>query len=74
MNQYSKFTPEQMSEHLSFYLLDSWSYSKVACFSRNEKAFEKEYIYCEKGHRSASSIAGNAYHKALEFFFSKIMG
>lgn len=74
MNQYSQFTQEQMSEHLSFYLLDSWSYSKVACFSRNEKAFEKEYIYCEKGHRSASSIAGNAYHKALEFFFSKIMG
>lgn len=74
MNQYSQFTQEQMNEHLSFYLLDSWSYSKVACFSRNEKAFEKEYIYCEKGHRSASSIAGNAYHKALEFFFSKIMG
>lgn len=74
MNQYSNFTQEQMNEHLSFYLLDSWSYSKVACFSRNEKAFEKEYIYCEKGHRSASSIAGNAYHKALEFFFSKIMG
>ena len=63
-----------MNEHLSFYLLDSWSYSKVACFARNEKAFEKEYIYCERGQRSASSIAGNAYHKALEFFFSKIRG
>ena len=74
MNQYSKFTPEQMNEHLSFYLLDSWSYSKVACFARNEKAFEKEYIYCERGQRSASSIAGNAYHKALEYFFSKIRG
>lgn len=74
MNQYSKFTPEQMNEHLSFYLLDSWSYSKVACFARNEKAFEKEYIYCERGQRSASSIAGNAYHKALEYFFSRMMG
>lgn len=74
MNQYSQFTQEQMNEHLSFYLLDSWSYSKVACFSRNEKAFEKEYIYCEKGHRSASSIAGNAYHKALEHYFARIMG
>ena len=73
MNQYSKFTPEQMNEHLSFYLLDSWSYSKVACFARNEKAFEKEYIYCERGQRSASSIAGNAYHKALEYFFSRMM-
>lgn len=74
MNQYSQFTQEQMNEHLSFYLLDSWSYSKVACFARNEKAFEKEYIYCERGQRSASSIAGNAYHKALEFFFSKVRG
>jgi len=74
MNQYSRFTQEQMNEHLSFYLLDSWSYSKVACFARNEKAFEKEYIYCERGQRSASSIAGNAYHKALEYFFSRIRG
>lgn len=63
-----------MNEHLSFYLLDSWSYSKVACFARNEKAFEKEYIYCERGQRSASSIAGNAYHKALEHYFARIMG
>ena len=74
MNQYAKFTREQMEEHLAFYLLDSWSYSKVSCFARNEKAFEKEYIYCEKGHRSATSIAGNAYHKALEFFFAQMNG
>lgn len=73
MNQYSKFTKEQMEEHLAFYLLDSWSYSKVSCFARNEKAFEKEYIYCEKGHRSATSIAGNAYHEALEFYFLQLM-
>lgn len=72
MNQYSQFTKEQMDEHLAFYLLDSWSYSKVSCFARNEKAFEKEYIYCEKGHRSATSIAGNAYHKALEHYFLKL--
>lgn len=70
MNQYAKFTKEQMEEHFSYYLLDSWSYSKVSCFTRNEKAFEKEYIYCEKGKRSASSIAGNAYHKALECYFA----
>ena len=69
MNQYSTMTREQMEEHFSFYLLDSWSYSKVSCFARNEKAFEKEYIYCERGRRSANSVAGNAYHKALECFF-----
>ena len=73
MNQYAKFTKEQMEEHLAFYLLDSWSYSKVSCFARNEKAFEKEYIYCEKGHRSATSIAGNAYHEALEYYFLQLM-
>ena len=72
MNQYGKFTKEQMEEHFSYYLMDSWSYSKVSCFARNEKAFEKEYIYCERGRRSASSIAGNAYHKALEHFFASI--
>lgn len=70
MNQYSQFTKDQMEEHFSYYLMDSWSYSKVKCFARNEKAFEKEYIYCERGKRSASSIAGNAYHKALESFFA----
>ena len=73
MNQYAKFTKEQMEEHLAFYLLDSWSYSKVSCFARNEKAFEKEYIYCEKGHRSATSIAGNSYHEALEYYFLQLM-
>lgn len=72
MNQYARFTREQLEEHFSYYLLDSWSYSKVSCFARNEKDFEKTYIYCERGKRSASSIAGNAYHKALEIFFANI--
>lgn len=70
MNQYGRFTREQLEEHFSYYLMDSWSYSKVACFARNEKAFEKEYIYCERGRRSATSVAGNAYHKALECYFA----
>lgn len=70
MNQYGRFTKEQLEEHFSYYLMDSWSYSKVACFARNEKAFEKEYIYCERGRRSATSVAGNAYHKALECYFA----
>ncbi len=69
-NQYEGFTPDQMEEHLSYYLVDSWSYSKVSCFARNEKAFEKEYVYCERGRRSSSSVAGNAYHAALKYFFN----
>lgn len=69
-NLYEGFTPDQMEEHLSYYLIDSWSYSKVSCFARNEKAFEKEYVYCERGRRSSSSVAGNAYHAALKYFFN----
>lgn len=70
MNKYLKYTPEQMEEHLSGYLVNSWSYSGVQCFARNEKAFEMQYIYCERDKKSISSIAGSAYHEALKEFFS----
>ena len=69
-SKYETYTPEQLEEHFSNYLMDSWSYSKVSCFARNEKAFEKQYIYMEPDRRSSSSVAGNAYHAALEEFFS----
>lgn len=70
MNRYLTYTPEQMEEHLSGYLVNSWSYSGVQCFARNEKAFEMQYIYCERDRKSISSIAGSAYHEALKEFFS----
>ena len=70
MSRYESYTPDQLEEHFSSYLIDSWSYSKVSCFSRNEKAFEKQYIYLEPDRRSSSSVAGNAYHAAMEEFFS----
>lgn len=69
-SKYESYTQDQLEEHLSNYLMDSWSYSKVSCFVRNEKAFEKQYIYMETDRRSSSSVAGNAYHSALEQFFS----
>lgn len=69
MNKYSGYTPDEMEELLSGYLIDSWSYSKVSTFSRNEKAFEKNFVYLESDKRSVSSIAGNAYHEALQTFF-----
>lgn len=69
MNKYSNYTPEQVKELLSNFLVDSWSYSKVSSFSRNEKEFEKNEIYRESSKRSASSVAGNAYHAALELYF-----
>ena len=48
MNKYSSYTNAELEEHLSNYLIDSWSYSKVASFSRNEKEFEKREIYRER--------------------------
>lgn len=69
MNRYAQLTPEQLEEHFSNYLIDSWSYSGVACFARNEKAFEMQYIYQEKSRSSISAIAGNAYHYALKNYF-----
>jgi S-DNA-T family DNA segregation ATPase FtsK/SpoIIIE len=68
---YQSYTPEQYQEHFSNFLMDSWSYSKVTGFARNEKAFEKRYIYNIYSRSSASSVAGNAYHTALEYYFEK---
>ena len=70
MSKYETYTADQLEEHFSSYLIDSWSYSKVSCFARNEKAFEKQYIYLEPDKRSSSSVAGNAYHAAMDEFFS----
>lgn len=72
MNQYSAYNSDQFEEHFSNYLIDSWSYSKVSTFARNEKEFEKNDIYREKSKRGASSIAGNAYHTAMELFFKNL--
>ena len=68
-NKYKEYTPEQVEELLSNYLIDSWSYSKVSAFARNEKAFERLYVYNETEKSSASNVAGKAYHYALDSFF-----
>lgn len=72
MSSYELYSPEEIEELLSNFLISSWSFSKVSTFSRNEKVFEKEEIYNEKGKRSATSISGNAYHEALRFYFNNI--
>lgn len=72
MNKYSSYSDAELEELFSNYLIDSWSYSKVASFSRNEKEFEKTYIYRERSRLSATTIAGNAYHVALEYFFNQM--
>ena len=73
MSKFENYSPEQLEQHLGNYLVDSWSYSSVSQFARNEKAFERSFIYCEKDKSSASSVAGSAYHSALELFFNALM-
>ena len=70
-HRYRDLRPDQLEELFSNFLLNSWSFSKVESFARNEKAFEMQYIYNEPYKQSASSIAGSAYHKALEYYFSE---
>jgi hypothetical protein len=64
---------EELENLFSHFLIDSWSFSKVNTFSRNEKAFEMQYIYETPYRKSSSTIAGQAYHKALEFYFNARM-
>ena len=70
-HEYKNLSPIQLEELFSNFLFDSWSYSKIDSFGRNEKAFEMDYIYCNPSRRSASAIAGQAYHKALQLYFSE---
>ena len=74
MNRYAELAGDALTEHLSNYLIDSWSYSGVSTFARNEKAFEMQYVYREKARNSLSSIVGNAYHAALKQYFSAWAG
>lgn len=68
-HEYKSLPPDQMEDLLSTFLVNSWSYSKVSCFARNEKCFEMQHIYGLYSRLSVSSIAGNAYHNALEYYF-----
>lgn len=70
-HQYKILSREDQELVFSSFLIDSWSYSKVQTFARNQKAFEMEYVFGLKGKRSASSVAGNGYHHALAYFFSQ---
>jgi len=70
-HKYRDMTPDQLENVFSHFLIDSWSFSKVSTFARNEKAFEMSYIYGIPYRESAINVAGKAYHKALEYYFSE---
>lgn len=61
---------DQVEELLSNYLIDSWSFSRLNTFARNEKEFEMRYIYCIYPRVSATTQAGTAYHAALQKYFN----
>lgn len=69
VNRYSLMQPDELEELFSQFLIDSWSYSSVATFARNEKEFERRYVYREPSRKAPVSIAGTAYHRALEAYF-----
>jgi len=66
---YKSYNADQLNELNSQFLIGSWSFSKVSAFARNEKAFEMNYIFGIYGKSSATTIAGEAYHAALEHYF-----
>jgi hypothetical protein len=72
VNKYSTLTGDALENHLSNFLIDSWSYSSVTCFSRNEKDFERRYVYHEPYRQSPTTVAGVAYHAALKAYFEAL--
>jgi S-DNA-T family DNA segregation ATPase FtsK/SpoIIIE len=72
MSKFKGMSLDQIDNLLSNFLVNSWSYSKVSSFARNEKAFEMQYIYNIKTKKSSTTIAGEAYHEALGSFFRKL--
>lgn len=69
MSIYKTYSPEKIEDLQSRFIISSWSFSKVAQFSRHEKAFEMIYIYGYRSKNSATTEAGKAYHEALKQYF-----
>lgn len=69
-HKYRDQPSDHVEELLSNYLIDSWSYSRLSSFARNEKEFEMRYIYCIYPRVSSTTVAGTAYHAALQFYFN----
>lgn len=69
MSTYKLYNQQQLEELFSNFLINNWSYSKVTTFARNEKAFEMQYIFGLYSRKSATTVAGNAYHEAVRWYF-----
>lgn len=68
-----KSTAEQFEKSLDDFLIDHWSVSAVSEFIRNEKSFERKYIFRVRDHQqSLAQIIGTVYHKVLMHFFIEL--
>lgn len=70
MSIFKSYTEDERQELNSNFIISSWSHSKAMCFARNPKDFERQYIYGERTRTSARTVAGQAYHHALDYYFS----
>lgn len=70
MNKYANLSTDELREHLDRFLVDHWSVSSIGEFIRNEKSFERKYIFKDYDkEKSASAIIGDVYHGSLMEFF-----
>lgn len=72
MSIFKSYTEEERQELNSNFIITSGSHSKAMCFARNPKDFERQYIYGERTRTSARTVAGQAYHSALDSYFSHL--
>lgn len=70
MNKFSEMSAEELAKHLEGFLIDHWSVSSVSEFIRNEKSFERKYVFKDYDkEKSKSAHIGNVYDHALTEFF-----
>jgi len=69
IHEYKLKTPEELQLIDSLFLISALSYSKISQYSRNQKAFEMLYVYGYRQKNSSTTVAGQAYHYALEMYF-----
>ena len=64
---------DKLETHLNDYLISHWSVSALECFKRNEKAFEKNYIYNDRSFISSNSThVGRIYHECMKKYFESV--
>lgn len=72
MHKYKNLSEQEIRELQSNFLINSWSYSAISTFSRNQKSFEMQKIYNQKVKSSSTTVAGSAYHYALDRYFKSL--